>query len=251
MGVGSWSADNGLWEVGVPTVGPTNAHSGQNCAGTVLGGNYSSNANTRLISPEITLTAIPGQNPMLFFYQWHVIENNDDNGYVQLSVNGGDWQTVSNPITGSSQAWSQSGVDLSAYADSTIRIAFYFTSNFDGTVYRGWYIDDIRIDGITAIDKDEILLPTKFKLLQNFPNPFNPSTTIGYELSQTTQIELNIYNISGQKIRTIVTGKHPAGTYQVQWDGKNAIGQEVSSGVYLYRLRTASLVLSRKMLLLR
>lgn len=249
LGVGDWSADNGLWQVGIATAGPPSAHSGQNVAGVVLGGNYPSGANTRLISPKITLNPLPGQFPVLFF--WHWFRLSDDQGRVQISVNEGPWQTVGGSYTGTSPVWTQaSPVDLSAYVDSTLQIGFYFTSgtyNSDN----GWYIDDIRIDGITSIDEDEMPIPRQFKLLQNFPNPFNPSTTIGYELSQTTQIELNIYNISGQKIRTIVAGKHPAGTYQVQWDGKNAIGQEVSSGVYLYRLKTASLVLSRKMLLLR
>jgi hypothetical protein len=69
-GIGSWYADNGLWEVGVPTVGPTSTHSGINCAGTVLGGNYPPNANTRLISPSISLpTPTGGEIIQLKFWQ--------------------------------------------------------------------------------------------------------------------------------------------------------------------------------------
>jgi hypothetical protein len=149
LGVGDWCADNGLWEVGEPTAGPPSAHSGENCAGTVLGGGYANHANTRLISPEITLTPAPGQFPMLFFYQWFTIESGYDNGWIQLSVNDGAWETIAGPITGTNASWSQYGCDLSAYSDASVRVAFLFTSDFS-VAYSGWYIDDIRIEGIVA-----------------------------------------------------------------------------------------------------
>jgi hypothetical protein len=97
--------------------------------GTVLNNNYPAYANTRLISPEVKLSPAPGQNPMLFFYHWYITENNYDIGTIQLSLDGGEWQTISNPISGDNQTWSQFGFDLSAFADSMVRIAFYFTSN--------------------------------------------------------------------------------------------------------------------------
>jgi len=247
-GVGNWSSDNGLWEVGEPTVGPSSAHSGTNCIGTVLSGNYQPNSNTRLISPEITLTPITGQNPMLFFYHWFIIENNDDNGYIQLSVNGGDWQTVSNPISGSSETWSQFGLDLAAYADSTIQIAFYFTSNSDGTIYSGWYIDDIRIEGIVTDIEDEFTkIPFNYMLNQNYPNPFNPATTISYQLKNTSNVKLTIYDINGREIETLVNQDQIAGPHSVKFDAT-----KFASGVYIYTLKAgASFKQSRKMLLVR
>jgi PKD repeat protein len=150
LGIGNWFADNGLWEIGEPTWGPSSAHSGQNCAGTVLTGNYPVNANTRLISPAITLIPKPGENPMLFFFYWNRVTGGDT-AFVQLSVNGGEWQIISSPITGNNQSWSQYIIDLSAYNGATVRIAFYFTSN-DYAEDNGWYIDDIRIEGIQADD---------------------------------------------------------------------------------------------------
>ena len=71
-GIGDWYADNGLWAVGSPTVGPDSAHSGQNCIGTVLDGNYPANANTRLISPEINLPTLTGNDKILLKF-WQCI----------------------------------------------------------------------------------------------------------------------------------------------------------------------------------
>jgi len=95
-------------------------------------------------------------------------------------------------------------------------------------------------------------LPSRFTLEQNYPNPFNPSTTIAYHLSKSSTVELTVYNLAGQKIRTLVSDKRQnAGNYSVQWDGRNDAGRAVVSGLYVYRLKSDSRVQSRKMLLLK
>jgi len=140
-----WFPDNGVWEVGVPTSGPNRAYAGQFCFGTILAGNYPPNANTRLISPEIALPRLlPGEELQLRFWHWFNVYNADP-GVVQISVNGSNWRNLSIPFIEYSSVWTQYIADLSAYADSTIRIAFYFTSNSDGLVATGWYVDDVRI----------------------------------------------------------------------------------------------------------
>jgi len=88
--------------------------------------------------------------------------------------------------------------------------------------------------------------PKVFSLSQNFPNPFNPTTAIGYQLSAISQIDLSIYNVLGQKIKTLVSEKQPAGNYQVEWDASS-----VASGVYIYRLQAEGMILNKKMLLLK
>ena len=245
-GIGDWSADNGLWEVGEPTVGPMGAHSGQNCVGTVLDGNYSNYANTRLISPEITLTPLPGQTPMLFFYHWFKIENVADKGRIQISVSGNDWQTISNDITGNNETWSQFGLDLSNYADSTIRLGFYFTSNGGGN-YEGWYIDDIRIDGIvTGIGNIQNEIPNNFNLFQNYPNPFNPTTKINYEIPKRSFVTLKVYDVLGKEVATLVNQDMSAGSYEINFDAS-----ELTSGIYFYRISAGSFTETKKMILLR
>jgi len=81
---------------------------------------------------------------------------------------------------------------------------------------------------------------TETRLLQNFPNPFNPETWIPYELHTDADVKIKIYDISGQLVRTINMGYQPAGVYTTKanaayWDGKNQLGEEIASGVYLYQ----------------
>ena len=91
---------------------------------------------------------------------------------------------------------------------------------------------------------------TQFALLGNFPNPFNPTTVIRYAIHQPSYVHIAIYNMMGQHIRTLHRGRQHAGTWQIQWNGRDEQGQKVSSGVYLCRLQAANRVATRKMVLL-
>ncbi len=102
---------------------------------------------------------------------------------------------------------------------------------------------------------DEDVLPKDFALFQNYPNPFNSATTIRYTLpdreGRPHHTALKIYNILGQKIRTLVDEKQPPGNYSILWDGKDENGDQVSSGIYFYRLEAGNFCQVRKMVLLR
>jgi hypothetical protein len=93
--------------------------------------------------------------------------------------------------------------------------------------------------------------PERFVLHQNYPNPFNLATSIGYTLKTDGLVNLTIYNILGQKIRTLIDQKEPAGNYSVQWDSRDEKGRVVAGGVYFYVLKTGDYVSSRKMVLLK
>jgi len=96
-------------------------------------------------------------------------------------------------------------------------------------------------------------LPKAFALSQNFPNPFNPSTTVAYDIPEgkEVQVRLNIYNVRGQLVRTLVDEVKSEGSYQIQWDGNSNNGQKVSSGVYFYRLVAGEFNQTRKMVILK
>jgi len=89
-------------------------------------------------------------------------------------------------------------------------------------------------DIVVAVE--EAGVPTAFALSENYPNPFNPTTTIEFAIPVAGNVELVIYNINGQKVRTLVNETKDAGFYKVMWDGRNEIDETVSSGIYLYRL---------------
>jgi hypothetical protein len=91
----------------------------------------------------------------------------------------------------------------------------------------------------------------KFDLAQNFPNPFNPSTTIRYEIASPVHVRLMIYDVAGRLVRTLVDDERKPERYKVVWNGKNNRGQDVATGVYFYRLEAGSYVKTRKMLLLK
>ena len=95
-------------------------------------------------------------------------------------------------------------------------------------------------------------VPKVFALANNYPNPFNPATTIKYALPTAADVELNVYNITGQVVRTLVAEHQNAGRYAVEWDATNDNGHSLSSGMYFYRLEAGGEFLeTKKMLLLK
>jgi hypothetical protein len=94
-------------------------------------------------------------------------------------------------------------------------------------------------------------VPGQFGLSQNYPNPFNPSTVIQYQLAQDSHVGLTIYDILGQKIKTLVSGMQQAGYYNITWDGTNNSGNKVASGIYIYRLQAGNFTKTLKMNLLK
>ncbi len=99
----------------------------------------------------------------------------------------------------------------------------------------------------------KVVLPKLFAMGQNYPNPFNPSTTVAFDIPEGKEVNvrLNVYNMRGQLIRTLVNEVKSEGSYQIQWDGADNYGRRVSSGVYFYRITTGEFSQTRKMVLLK
>jgi len=93
---------------------------------------------------------------------------------------------------------------------------------------------------------DADVRPSSFQLHSNFPNPFNPTTTIQYDLTQTTEVSLEIYDILGRKIETLVNATQDAGCHQAIWNGNNR-----SSGVYFYTIKAGDKSETKRMLLMK
>ena len=110
---------------------------------------------------------------------------------------------------------------------------------------------EIEDDGDGSAKTYGDALPEGFRLEQNYPNPFNPTTTIEFALPQAGPVSVEIYNINGQKVRTLIDGPMTAGVHTVEWDATDEAGSRVASGVYFYRLTTDEFTQSKKMTLLK
>ncbi|MBU1117336.1 MAG: T9SS type A sorting domain-containing protein [Bacteroidetes bacterium] len=180
-----------------------------------------------------------------------------------------------NPITGSNQV-------VIRYDDADLRLgdqylgdeatlaAYQWVDNATGWQIIGGSVDTadnviyapitqsgvfaaFTYDIITDVEDDDHgeLLPYLFELSQNYPNPFNPVTTIEYSLPERSQVTIEVYNVLGQKVRTLVDREESAGSYTITWDGTSSTGETVSTGVYFYRFQADDHVETKKMLLLK
>lgn len=104
---------------------------------------------------------------------------------------------------------------------------------------------------VRLTSKCELPTPVTTQLFQNYPNPFNPVTFIKYDLAEDSRVRMDIYNVKGQLVKTLLNQEMSAGTHSVTWDGKDEGGRAVSSGVYFYRMSLPNKVLTNKMLLLK
>jgi hypothetical protein len=108
-----------------------------------------------------------------------------------------------------------------------------------------------RIIGLSSTPKEEDPVPQFYLLKQNYPNPFNSETTIAYQLPSSSAVRLEVFNLRGERVVTLVDEPQGAGSYSVNWDARDAFGKEVASGVYLYRLTAENFVKTRRLILLK
>jgi hypothetical protein len=158
----------------------------------------------------------------------------------------------------SNQYTSGHGADANAGYPNGQRYVKIGTSDPDMESWTGWFLHPwdsaFRLEGTiqtVGIDDRRTTFPHRFNLTQNYPNPFNPSTTIRYEIPKPSKVELHIYNVLGQHVATLVSEEQNAGRYTIVWNGRNDEGNQVSSGVYFYRLQAADFVETKKLMLLK
>lgn len=125
-----------------------------------------------------------------------------------------------------------------------------------------WWVTAQNVDGeISSTEVDSFLLgtlaldheplPSAFNLLGNYPNPFNPKTDINFSVEYSSEVGLSVYNLSGELVRQLHLGTLPPGNQSVTWEGKDNFGNDVPSGVYVYRLQSEFYSEARKMTLLK
>lgn len=155
-----------------------------------------------------------------------------------------------------------SGGDQFDLADVGLAWAKYVKITDLGDIKKeGSWNGDFDLDAVVAIHSVEgqfsevvdnsRIQPEAFTLAQNYPNPFNPETTIRFSVAQAAEVKINIYNLQGQRVKTLVSGIQPAGQHQVIWNGRDNDEMPVASGMYIYELQAGQFVEARQMLLLK
>ena len=110
---------------------------------------------------------------------------------------------------------------------------------------------DKAIEVINVKNEESLVIPDDFRLNQNFPNPFNSFTSISYDLKYDSSVLIDIYNLKGQHIVTLVNDLQGKGIKIIQWYGLDKDGHQVESGIYFYKLKAGDFIQTRKMVLLK
>ena len=198
---------------------------------------------------------------ILSFKHAYYTEHDYDVCTVEASINGTDWQILAeysglkvdwDNWSGYNDVWHFEAISLSDYLSQNIYLRFRLTSD-DTMVDPGWKIDEIKINtagtGIPGTD-----MPDVTRLKGNYPNPFNPSTKITFSVAaqDAEDAEIGIYNIKGQKVKSFSLSSHPELVDgSVEWNGKDNSGNNVSSGLYFYKLDAGKYSSTKKMILLK
>ncbi|MDZ7264570.1 MAG: S8 family serine peptidase [candidate division KSB1 bacterium] len=255
-GLGNWSASEGGW--GLEET-PTFSRSGRFSINDSPQEPYPLNRDVS-ITTNFNIDLSQSQHATLKFWNKVYLELNHDFGYIEASRDGGNsWQQIGSPLNGFQATWKQQTVSLSPFCgpgNNRVRIRFRMTS--DGSQlapFQGWFIDDVEIiEGldVTPVEAaNQAALPGRFALHQNYPNPFNPQTTIAFDLPQPGMVDLKIYNIKGEMVRTLLARNLAAGSYRLQWLGDDERGLPMASGIYFCRLSNGDLTETRKLILLK
>jgi hypothetical protein len=126
---------------------------------------------------------------------------------------------------------------------------------FNETPIDGWGTEFTTRGEVSVVsgifDQNQPIVADEFVLENNYPNPFNPVTTIDFKVPKTSDISIVVYNTLGQKVRTLVDASMPAGKHSVTWDGKNDIGNMLPTGMYFYTLEAAATKITKKMVLIK
>jgi hypothetical protein len=202
-----------------------------------------------IVEPNDSGAVYPGAG----FRDYVVIEGSKD-GFNWIPVAPGytaaldqRWQSLCPYGTPDSTYFIQHKINLrdKFSAGDVVQFRFRLSSDFRLNCW-GWAIDKIAFQKNAVDVKPQIQIPEKYCLYQNFPNPFNPSTTIRYDIIKEAKVTIKIFDILGKEIFSATETKKPAGKYEIQFNGSS-----LSSGIYFYQIRTNDFCQTKKMLLLK
>lgn len=275
-----YTDDDSEWEWGTPVSdgGPVQAFHGSMVWGTDLDDLYDESEVYYLYTPEYTLH--PNNDLyQLKFYHWYEFTDGWDGGNVEMMIGDSDeWELlipeggypdnsvvallgepgytdVSGGAEDNLPLWDVAYFDLSPYVGETVTFRFHFGSTNSNDP--GWFIDHVVVYGSeevpSAVDETSHIIgtPSRFQLFPNYPNPFNPSTEISYNLPKRCDVQLAIYDLEGKLVKTLVKSEQDAGQYSQHWHGTDQNGTSMPSGVYVCKLVAAEFSQNIKLVLLK
>ena len=206
-----------------------------------------------LITPQITCPVNAAQ--LKFWSYVYLGSTNGDHYWVKVSTDNGSTWTALWDASAQTGGWNyyanQIIIDLSAYAGQQIKLAWHADDppSNDGLWYV-WFIDDVLVTGSSA-DGDQNAPVVATELHGNYPNPFNPETTIRYSVKTPEAVRIEIYNVKGQLVKTLVNEAKAAGNHTVVWNGRDNNNSAVSSGVYFYKMTAGKYSSTKKMIMMK
>jgi len=257
----NWSMPN-LWDFGVPqggggnygNVDPTAGYTGSNVIGYNLAGDYQANLDeVHMTSTSFDCSNLGAVN--LKFWRYLNVEDPEyDHAAIYVSNNGVDFDLVwANDAEITDGAWTQMSYDISAVADHQETVYLRWTmGTTDGSwQFSGWNIDDVEIWGLVDGSTPGPDVPAYTLSVGNYPNPFNPLTRVEFTLEKAGHAQMEVFDLQGRLVRTLVSRTLTEGPHQVIWDGHTQDGRRAGSGVYFARLRSGGEVAEHKMVLLK
>jgi hypothetical protein len=230
---------------------------GNGAPGGAAGDNDVDSGKTTLLTPVFDLA--DALTATVSYWRWYTNSwgNSPDQDWwdVQVTSDGQVWVTLEH--TQQTQAvWTQQTFDLSQYIPMTDHVQLRFVASDEGSgslVEAG--VDDFLLTVVrtvvTGADESTTEVPQEFTLTSIYPNPFNPRTTISFELPSPGPVKLSVYDLSGRCVVTLVSQELQAGHHEVIWQGRDENNRSVASGLYFGQLEAKDKVQVRKMLLLR
>ena len=206
-----------------------------------------------LVTPRIIVPSLSGEQKfgIRYYVSGHDVANYAEQYEVRVSEASpavADFTALIHKETLSQSDWDLRVHDLSAYAGKTILIAFRHLHEA-GTGQGTFKIDSIRLGDHTDANDEPIVARTQ--LHGNYPNPFNPETAINFSIGNEGHVSIDIYNIRGQKVRTLVNDVYGIGDHKAIWNGHDDNGREVGSGVYFYQMKSEGTTATRRMVLMK
>ncbi|MFH1841869.1 MAG: C25 family cysteine peptidase [bacterium] len=230
---------------------------GNGSVGGAAGENDVDGGKTTLLSPVFQLAGATGAEISYWRYFSNNAGNNPDQDYwdVEVTDDGVDWVSLEHTLT-TEALWVQKTFELSSYVDMTdqVQVRFIAQDDASGSLVEAG-VDDfllsVAYDMLSDAGDERAQAPARLALGANYPNPFNPKTTVQFELPKAGQVDLAIYDVTGRRIVTLVKDQLAPGLYRMDWMGRDGNGRQVASGIYFSRLQFGEKILTQKMTLLK